>query len=275
MRVIWTGLIATISLGAGCANDPEYIPAPTNLEGGMMDMMGNLITPKASLMLPVKLETPKDATTRAALATTLGVMVPYVKVGDLAVSIEYTIQNLDTMPGTAKIELNGANEFFAYDPSMLDYSGGDDEAPPTPGISGDIPIDIAAGATVDGQFTEDEILEASIDLDQITRGNLNPYAAILKIDKNDTSFQPIMMVMPTVDDPDPAPVAVGSPIPRAAFAQMIRFDLVFKPDRHMVLQYAVRVRDLRGIMDDKLLAAPMTELTQFMPPDYSNMPPKM
>jgi hypothetical protein len=271
-RILW---LSAIVLAPACANDPEYIPAPMNLEGGMKDMMGNTIDAKASLMLPVKLETAKDAATRAALATQLGVMVPYVKVGDLQVSIEYTITNLDPMPGTAKIELNGANEFFVYDPSMLDYSGGDDEAPPTPGLSGDIPIDIEANGSVDGQFREDQILEASIDLDQITRGNINPFAATLNIDKNDQSFQPVMIVMPTVDDPDPAPIPVGSPIPRAAFAQMIRFDLVFKPTTHMVLAYAVRVRDTRGIMDDLLLSAPPAELTPFMPPEYSNMPPKM
>jgi hypothetical protein len=267
--------LGLVIVAPACANDPEYIPAPMDLEGGMMDMMGNLVDAKASLMLPVKLETAADAATRAALATKLGVKVPYVKVGDLQVSIEYTIQNLDMKPGTAKIELNGANEFFVYDPSMLDYSGGDDEAPPTPGLSGDIPIDVAAGETIQGQFREDQILEASIDLDQITRGNINPYAATLAINKNDQSFQPVTIVMPTAADPDPVPQPLGSPIPRAAFAQMIRFDLVFKPDTHMVMTYDVRVRDIRGIMADKLLAAPAATLTAFMPPEYSNMPPKM
>ena len=263
-------LLAT--LVAGCANDPEYIPAPTNLEGGMMDMDGNLIQPKASLTLPIKLETAADAKTRADLATKLGVDVPYVKVGDLEVSISWTIKNLDDLPGQAKIQLNGANELFGYDPSVLDFSGGDDEAPPTPGLDGDVPIDVGPGATVQGQFREDQVLEASIDLDQITRGNINPFAATLKVNKNDASFQPVMIVMPTVDNPDPAPVPIGDPIPRAAFAQMIRFDLVFKPTTHMVLEYAVRIRDDRGIMDEMLLSAPMAELTQFMPAAYSNMP---
>ena len=267
MKLVYLGVGL---LAAGCANDPEYIPAPTTLEGGMADMMGNIIQPKASLTLPVKIETAKDATTRAALAAQLGVMVPYVKVGDIDVSIEYTIKNLDTMPGTARIQLNGANEFFSYDPSMLDFSGGAEEAPPTPGLSGDIPIDLAAGETYQGQFREDQILEASIDLDQITRGNINPFAATLNINKNDPSFQPVMIVKPTPADPMPMPIPTGPVIPRAAFAHMIRVDLVFKPDRHMVLEYAVRIRDIRGIMDDKLLAAPPAELTPFMPPAYSN-----
>lgn len=268
--------MALIVLAAGCANDPEYIPAPSNLEGGMMDPMTmELVQPKASLTLPVKTETADDAKTRAALAAKLGVDVPYVKVDDIQVSVEWTIKNLDDKPGQAKIQLNGANEYFAYDPSMLDFSGGDDEAPPTPGLDGDVPIDVPAGGEIQGQFREDQVLEASIDLDQITRGNINPFAATLQVNKNDQSFQPVMQVMPTEADPDPTPIPVGDPIPRAAFAQMIRIDLVFKPTTHMVLEYAVRVRDLRGIMDDKLLNAPPAELTQFMPADYSNMPAAM
>ena len=266
MRIIWT-----IAVVAGCANDPAYIPAPATLEGGMMDAMGNPVQPKASLTLPVKVETAADAATRSALATKLGVMVPYVKIGDIDVAIEWTIQNLDNKPGVARIQLNGANEFFGYDPSMLDFSGGAEEAPPTPGLDGDVPIDIGPMETVAGQFREDEVLEASIDLDQITRGNINPFAATLKVNKNDPSFQPVTIVMPTPADPMPVPQPMGSPIPRAAFAHMIRFDLVFKPSTHMVLEYAIRVRDPRGIMDDKLLAAPPAELTPFMPPDYSNM----
>jgi len=266
----WTGLVILAAGATGCANDPAYIPGPMNLEGGMTDAMGKLTTAKASLTLPVKVETAADAAKRSALAAQLGVMVPYVKVGDIDVSIEWTIKNLDTKPGTAKIELNGANEYFGYDPSKLDFSGGAEEAPPTPGLDGDVPIDIPAGETVMGQFREDQILEASIDLDQITRGNINPFAATLKVNKNDPSFQPVTIVMPTAADPMPVPQPMGPPIPRAAFAHMIRFDLVFKPSTHMVLEYAVRVRDPRGIMDDLLLAAPAGELTPFMPPDYAH-----
>ena len=55
------------------------------------------------------------------------------------------------------------------------------------------------------------------------------------------------------------------------FANMVRIDLVFKPDHHMVLEYAVRIRDLRGIVDDKLLAAPMEELQVFEPMPYAPM----
>jgi hypothetical protein len=259
--------------GAGaCANDPMYMPSPTNMEAGIPDPSGNgvISQAKSSLQLPYKTETAADAKTRMALAAKLGVMVPYVKVDDVAVEIEYTIKNLDgSNGGTALVELNGANEFFAYDPSMIMLDPNDDEAPPTPGLSGDIPIDIDPGGTYQGTFREDQVLEAAIDLDEITRGNVNPFAAELDINKNDQTFQPLAPEMYDMDG-NPLPrTPMGKPIPREAFAGMIRMDLVFKPSTHMVLDYDVRVRDLRGIVDDKGLDAPMTELQQFaMAPDY-------
>jgi hypothetical protein len=52
---------------------------------------------------------------------------------------------------------------------------------------------------------------------------------------------------------------------------MVRIDLVFKPDRHMTLDFNVRVRDLRGIMHDLLLAAKPAELQMFDPKAYAPM----
>src|SRR5262249_16819046 len=149
-----------------------YMPGPNTLEAGMDDGMGGTTTATSSLSLPIKPESASDMASRMKLAATLApVTVPYVRVGDMAIEVEWTIQNLDMMPGKAQIELNGANEYFVYDPSMIVLDPGDDEAPPTPGLQGDIPIDVAPGQEIKGLFTEDELLEASIDLDQITRGN--------------------------------------------------------------------------------------------------------
>ena len=274
MRTIVMSLFVggAIALGglAGCANDPLYIPAPMTMEAGMPGMMGMLTEAKASLQLPVKLETMSDNMKRTALSTQLGIQVPYVKVGDIEVEVEWTIKNLDTMPGQAKIQLNGANELFSYDPTLIVLAPDDEEAPPTPGLDGDIPINVPAGGTVSGLFTEDNLREAAIDLDQVTRGNVNPFAATLTISKNAASFQPLTMPMPDVEDYMQTPL--GPAIPREAFAAMTRIDLVFKPDTHMVLEFNVRVRDLRGIMHDLLLAAVTQkpgELQPFMPMAYT------
>jgi hypothetical protein len=262
-----------VGLVACNANDPLYIQAPMTMEAGMADPMGmGLTQAKASLQLPIKTETAADKKTRDALAAKLApIQVPYVKVGDLELDVEWTIKNLDTKPGQALIEVNGASEFFVYDPSMINLAPPDAEDPPkTPGLAGDIPIDVPAGGSVSGLFTEDELREASIDLDQVTRGNVNPFRAVLTVSKNAQSFQP--MTLPALGaDGMLHQSDMGPPVPREAFAEMVRIDLVFKPDRHMTLDFNVRVRDLRGILDDMLLSAKPAELQMFDPMPYAPM----
>jgi hypothetical protein len=270
--------IALSSMLAGVvacnANDPVYIQAPMAMEAGMPDPanMGMLSEARASLQLPIKTETAADKAKRDARSTQLApIQVPYVKVGDLAIDVEWTIKNLDTMPGQALVELDGASEFFVYDPSMIVVTAPDAEDPPkTPGLAGDIPISVPAGGTVSGLFTEDDLLEASIDLDQVTRGNVSPFFAAQTVSKNALSFQP--MTVPTVNAAgDLSQSPMGPPVPREAFASIVRIDLVFRPDRHMVLNFNVRVRDVRGIMHDMLLAAKPAELQMFAPMAYAPM----
>jgi len=195
-----------------------------------------------------------------------GVMVPMYRIDQYDVSVEYTVKNLDSMPGQVKIELNGANEMFTYDPSMIVLDPGDDEAPPTPGLQGDIPTDIAANGEVSGTFTEDQLVEAAIDLDQISRGNVNPFAAMLTINKNDLQFQPMTPLMPGVMNYMQTPT--GPAIPRKAFRQLVRVDLVFKPDHHMVLDYVLRVRPHRDVINDMGLDAPAGQIMLIDPAPF-------
>lgn len=270
-----------LCLLVGCANDPSYMECPDNptdptcvrvLEAGQDDGTGTgtiVAEAKSSLVLPIKPEKQSDATDRAALAAQLGVEVPYVKLGDIEIEVEWTIENLDAQEGLAKVELDGATEFFVYDPDMIVLDA-DEEAPPTPGLDGNIPLHVPANGSITGIFREDQLREASVDIEQVTRANVNPFAATLKINKNDTEIQPVTPFDPL--NPDVPPQPVGDPIPREAFASIIRVDLVFAPDRHMTLTYNVRVRDVRGdMLPDKLLAAPDSERTAFAPQPYAVM----
>jgi hypothetical protein len=267
--------LLAISLVAGCGSNPEYLPSPMNLEAGM-DMVTEA---KSSLTLPIKPETMQAMNDRARLAMSLGLTlddVPYVKIGDMDIEIEWSIKNLDDTPGQAKIELDGANEVMAYDPTLINLFPGDDEAPPTPGLAGNEPINVPASGRIEGKFREDELLEAAIDLDAITRGNHNPFNATLTTQKRDTQFEldtmPNFMTptcMQNPDDPSCQAMGTGMFIPRAAFRGLIRIDLVFRPTTHMVLDYTVRIRDNRGILHDEGLSAPMTEIVAFMPMDYT------
>jgi hypothetical protein len=274
--LIFVGLLA-----AGCANDPVYMECPDmpadptclrSIEAGMDDGMGGIIAEaKTRLQLPINLEKDEDAVIRAMQTAELGVEVPYVKLGDIEVSVEWTITNLSDQEGIALVELDGATEFFEYDPDMIVLST-EDDAPPTPGLDGNIPLHIPANGTLSGLFREDQVREASIDLEQVTRANVNPFAATLRINKNDTQIVPFLPFDPL--DPEAGPMVDPNaiPIPRAAFANIIRIDLVFSPNQHMRLDYAVRVRDVRGeMMNDELMAAPADELYPFAPMMFAVM----
>ncbi len=271
-----------VLLGA-CANDPVYVECPDEatdptclrvIEAGQDDGtgMGEVVAEaKTRLVLPINPEKPEDAEVRAMRAAELGVDVPYVKLGDIEVAVEWTITNLDEEEGTALVELDGATEFFGYDPDLIVQST-DDEAPPTPGLDGNIPLHIAGGGKLSGIFREDQVREASIDIEQITRANVNPFAATLKINKNDAQIQPFLPFDPM--DPEAGPMIDPNAIaiPREAFAHLIRIDLVFQPDRHMTLEYNVRIRDIRGeMMNDKLMAADPADLQAFAPVDFAVM----
>lgn len=273
MRVDTVIVLALGGLAAlvGCANDPVYIPGPMAIEAGMPDTMGQPTPGKASVQLPIKTETTSDRAKRDALAMKLApIEVPYVRVGDLEIEVEWTIKNPDSKPGKARIEIDGANEYYAYDPSTIQLAPDDEDAPETPGLSGNIPIDVPAKGEVSGLFTEDDIREAAIDLDEITRGNFNPFRATLTISKNAKEFQPMTELRPGIENYMQEPA--GPAIPREAFAGFTRIDVVFKPDRQMTLEYNIRIRDLRGIMHELLLTAETekpAELQTFTPMDFS------
>ena len=108
-----------------------------------------------------------------------------------------------------------------------------------------------------------------VDLDQIPRGNVNPFRATLTVSKMRRSSPRSRR---SVDaDGEPLPQDRRRGLSREAFAQIVRVDLVFKPDRHMRLEYTVRVRDVRGLMHELLDAAATDapdELAVFMPMVY-------
>ncbi len=263
----------------GCTNDPIYLPSPQGLTGGEPGMDGPSEA-RGSVQIPVNTETMKDATNRARRQALIDAAseIPYIAVDDLEVSVEWTIKNNDpAMAGSARIQLNGANQFFEYDPRLVILSA-DDEAPPSPGLAGDIPLDIPAGGTLSGLFREDELREASIDLDMITRARVNPFRATLVIDKNRTEFAEMTALTYDANGEPEAQMETGLEFPREAFAQLLRVDLVFKPDRPMVLEYTVRVRDVRGEIVHELALAAFTdpvgmgELQPFMPAQFAVAP---
>ena len=115
------------------------------------------------------------------------------------------------------------------------------------------------GATISGVFREDNLLESALDLELITRGTLNPFAAMLAIHED----------LAEVDD------GAGTLIPLEETAQLIRLDITLIANQHVVMEYAVRIRDHRSppLLHDMGLAADPALLTAFAPTDFTPPPP--
>lgn len=252
-RALLRGVLGLAGLAA-CTSDPQYLPSPAPIEVGATDM--SPFSGTTSITLPIELETAAAAREREAMAAALGAPVPYVRLGDLDVEVEWTIKNLTAVPGQARVKLNGANELNAYAPLAFVIDPDEDREPPP--LAGDIPLDLGPDAVVSGVLREDQLREASLDLEQITRAGVNPFAAILTHNED----EPAVTVMPE-----------GVAVPQDRLGQMIRFDLVFVANQHMVLEWALRVRDHRGLLHPDLGAAPAEELTVFDPAVFVPPPP--
>jgi hypothetical protein len=258
---LWLHALALLLvLLAGCASDPQYLTFDEPLQGGQVDAMQQPVTAKTTINLPIEIETATDRAEREALATKLGVPVAYVRLSDIEVSVEWILRNPGDLPGVANVTLNGGNDRFFYDPTLIPTN---DEEPSPPSLLGNTPIMIKAKSEVRGLFREDELLEASIDLELISRANQNPFRAILQVNEADSSIQPLSTPDPA--DPNSMPMPVGDPVSRQALAQLTRLDLGLVSSTSMTLTYAVRIRDLRGIVHTMLNDAPAGELTMFSP----------
>ncbi|HEU5060906.1 MAG TPA: hypothetical protein VFU21_30455 [Kofleriaceae bacterium] len=232
---------------AGCTDDPVYVQGPMPVE--VADGGGSA---SASLLLPIRLETTTEMEARAARMTELGVMIPFVTREDLELSVEWTVKNLSDADGVARVQMNGANEWFAYNPAaFVEDVENQDEPPP---LSGDVPIEVAAGSERSGVFREDQLAEASLDLELITRGGFTPFAALLDVH----------------EDMDEMTDTAGMTVPSEVFAGLVRIDMTLVADRHMVLEFSVRARDHRDppLLHEDLLDALPEELQPLAPTEY-------
>jgi hypothetical protein len=251
-------LVCLVGLGA-CTNSPSYLEPQQALEVGILpdpanpgETIGEAAT---TLFLPIRPETPEEQMERLDRMATLGVNVPIVLVRELDIAIEWTIKNLSDTDGEARILINGGNEYFVYVPLNFVFDPDEDEEPPP--LLGNVPILVPAGKTVSGVFREDQVREAALDLELITRGGLNPFAALLE----------------PHDDLRGLTDANGMSVPVTAFGHIVQYDIVFRADQHMVLEYAIRIRDEDEILHELLLDAPAGEVITFAPTIFVPPPP--
>src|SRR5207249_11797261 len=96
--------------------------------------------------------------------------VPWAGTRDFAVQVEYSLKNLEDTGVTAYFSANGSNEFGDYVPAdYIDMAANAEDQTPPPPLMGGSPIVLGAKETRVGVLREDQISEASLDLEAITR----------------------------------------------------------------------------------------------------------
>ncbi len=209
------------------------------------------------LTVPMALPTADDDKARMAIATADGIpveQVPTVRRDDTDLEIEWSLANGTMEEAHAALAVNGANEFFLYDPAMA-ATGPMQDAPPS--LLGGRPIVVPAGGSVAGVFREDELAEAAQDLDAFSRAGYNPVKALL------TRW-------PT-KDVSGGTGGVLDHIPSNAIALLLRLQMIVVADQPLRLSATLRVRDRTGRlrpteMDATKLVAPSTTAYTLPPP---------
>lgn len=249
---------ASTALASACTEDPRYIYPEDPIVGQPVVDEDAPPVPPVQITLPIRLEEEDEAEERAELAAELGVDVPFVSIDDIDLSLEWTITNRSEDDAEVRIHINGANEYFAYVP--ISFVVDPEEEPTPPPLAGDIPLEIPAGGSISGVFREDQIREASIDLDLITRGGLNPFAAMLDVHEGIEEIE----------------VEGGTAIPKEAFASLVRFDISLVTNRDVVMEYVLRARShvRPNLVHEHGLLAVTGELTAFAPVDFVPPPPE-
>jgi hypothetical protein len=161
-------------------------------------------------------------------------VTPWIQRDDLDLSVTWTLTNDSDATVRAWVTLDGATEFYDWNPiAMYGIGGGEDaEELAFPSLLGYFPRVLEAGEVMHGEFREDDMSEAAYDLDTLTRFCGGPFAVL----NNRSEADP----RGTEAVPDDAVIAGPA---------MLR--LTLGGDGPMHLEYAIRVRDDEGVLFDR------------------------
>jgi hypothetical protein len=218
---------------AGCGvNNPTYFPSMGPLEVGAMGMAGEATT---VVTLPFRAPDAQQMQALDEASTARGYRVPWLRRDQVALSISYTISNLDQEAGNAQVLINGASELASYDRAAIAM------AMQMAAVNNNVdvlslievtPVTLEPGKSVSGLVREDDFAEAELDLDAIGRW-MGPPAALL------------------INASEVNPVGLDAVPPDLVVPAMFRVAVTFTATKHMRLDFLVRVRDKEG----QLLAA--------------------
>ena len=158
---------------------------------------------------------------------------PWIKADDIDIAVEWTLTNDTDQPLTAWVMLDGASEFYDWNPvEMYGMAGGEDgDEIAFPSLLGFTPLRLEPNEVMRGEFREDDIREAMYDLDVLTRFCGGPLALLY----NRSEVDPVG----TEYVPDDAVIA--------GF-YMMRLTLGTNGPAH--LEYGLRIRDRAEVLYD-------------------------
>jgi hypothetical protein len=215
-------------VACGGINNPTYFSPMGPLEVGEM---GGAAEATTVVTVPFR---PPDAGEMQALdeaSAARGYRVPWLRGDRVALSISYTIANLDTMPGTAQVLINGASELASYDraaiAAAMAAAAVNNDGTDVFSLIEVTPVTVETEQTISGLVREDDFREAELDLDAIGRW-MGPPAAVL------------------INASEVNPVGLDLVPPDLVLPAMFRLAVTFTASRHMRLDFLVRVRDRDG-----------------------------
>lgn len=251
-------LLSLIVAAASGCNDPVFIEQHRPLETRTDPMMG--FVPDIDLfVLPVRRPNQRERQALDQEQMRLGLMqpVPWAATRDFDIELEWVVKNLDNTAVDALFIVNGGNEFGDYVPAaFIDPNVPVDEQPPPPNLYGGAPMHLAGNEIRTGVLREDDLHEAAIDLEAITRypDPAGATATPFEVINHNSQLSKVGLDAVPLNDVTPA---------------MVRYVLTLSANGHVVLDYSVRVRDHSG----KIASATATNL--YVPTDATLMPPAM
>jgi hypothetical protein len=241
----------TLGVVAGC-NNPVYLQQNRPLEAMMQatTMDTGLLSDTDLYVLPVRRPTTDEAMKLAEEQAKLALPMPVPWVGerDVDIEIEWTMKNLETKEIQARVSVNGGNEFGDYDKTLfVDLTAPpEDQTPPPDLLGGGKLTTMAAGEVRMGVFREDELREAGLDLEAITRypppdAGINvPFMVLVR---HSSASRVGLEAIPAAD----------------VIPAMVRMSFLLESTGRVVFDYVVRVRE-NGDPRDKLAAPDAPDL---------------
>jgi hypothetical protein len=232
MRVLLLAIV--VVAGAGCGvNNPTYFTPPNGaVESGQPDAGGEVTS---VVTLPFRGPTDVESAKLDQDSDSLGFRAPWLRRDQVAVSVQYTVTNLDKKDGVAQILVDGANEFSSYDRAAINAAlamqVNNRDKPVVLSLIQGIPFSVPAGGSVSGTIREDDFAEAELDLDAIGRWMAVPAKVLINYSEVRN-------------------VGLEKVPPSEVVPAMFRVAVTLVTDLHMRLDFLVRVRDSKNRLLD-------------------------